>query len=93
MPPEDVVLDIAGLLADAVVLCEALLAGDLVEARFRARLVAGNARVLGLDDVQVSAAAVGLFLGAVGKAPLPGYAQAAFQLSEHLQQALSFLPT
>jgi hypothetical protein len=85
------IVDVAGLVIDAAALSEALLAGDLSEARFRAALVASCSEQCGLDGVQVAAFEVVRLLGAPGQPPLPGYAQAVLALSDELGQALVFL--
>ena len=91
MQTEEAFLDLAALLTDHVALSESLLAGDLVEARFRARLIAGNACRPSLANVQLAASEVGRLLGLPGHRPLPGYARAVLDLSEELGQALSVL--
>ncbi|HEY4293064.1 hypothetical protein [Luteibacter sp.] len=55
MPNEQAILEVAGLLVDGVAVSEALLTGDLVEARFRARLVADGASLHGMPRVEAKA--------------------------------------
>lgn len=89
MRTEEAILDVVRLLADGQALCEALIAGDLPEGRFRARLIEGQAKVSGVDGVEVAAHAVVRFLGKPGTLPLRGYAQAVLALSAALDAALA----
>jgi len=93
MPNEQAVLDVAGLLSDSRALSEAVLAGDLQEARFRARLAAGRAGVQVMKKVEVTASELVRLLGHAGQPPLPGYAQAVLDLSAELDEAMTALLT
>jgi len=55
---EDEILEHAGIILDAVALSQAVLDGDLAEARFRASLVACHAEDAGMDTVARAAAQV-----------------------------------
>ncbi|WP_213948320.1 hypothetical protein [Luteibacter sp. dw_328] len=81
MQNEEAILEVAGLLVDGVAVSEALLAGDVVEARFRARLVADGARLHGMPRVEARAFEVVRLLGEGHRPPLPGYAEAIVKLS------------
>jgi hypothetical protein len=89
MPNEQAILEVAGLTADGVALSEALLGGDLTEARFRAHLIARRASAPHLCDVQEAAMHVVRLLGAPDKQPNKGYALAVMELSGALDQALA----
>jgi hypothetical protein len=91
MPNEEAILEIAGLIVDGVAVSEALLAGDLVEARFRSSLVAGQASLYGMSRVEVRAFEVVRLLGDANHPPLPGYAEAVLKLSEELDRVLTLL--
>jgi hypothetical protein len=91
MIDDDAVLDAAELLIDAVALSEALLDGDLSEARFRARLLATKAPAAGYEQVHVAAAHVVDLLGLPGDRPKAGYARAVMTLSATVEQAAGFL--
>lgn len=91
MRDDDLILDTAELLVDAVALSQALLDGDLSEARFRARLIATKAPAIGFDEVHVAAVRVIDRLGTPGGQPLPGYAAAVMELSGKVEQAAAFL--
>ena len=91
MSSEADILQVAGLIVDGVAVSEALLAGDFTEARFRARLVAAHAGTHGMAGVQAAAVEVVRLLGEGAHPPLPGYAQAVLDLSDELDQALTFL--
>lgn len=58
MSNEHSILEVGGLLMEAAALSEALLEGDLQESRFRADLIAGNARRLHRPSVHTAALAV-----------------------------------
>ncbi|QWT20769.1 hypothetical protein KPL74_01875 [Bacillus sp. NP157] len=81
MPSTDHYPATTGLLEDGAALGEALVAGDLQEGRFRARLIAGAALSLNLVTVRAAAGAVIHYLGAGDQLPLPGYAAAVLALS------------
>jgi hypothetical protein len=91
MPNEQAILEVAGLLVDGVAVSEALLVGDLVEARFRARLVADGASLHGMPRVEAKAFNVVRLLGDVNQRPLPGYAEAIVELSEELDRTIALL--
>jgi hypothetical protein len=91
MPNERAILEVAGLLVDGVAVSEALLAGDLVEARFRARLVADSASLHGMPRVEARAFEVVRLLGESNHPPLPGYAEAIVSLSEELDRVIALL--
>lgn len=91
MPNEEAILEVAGLLVDGVAVSEALLAGDVVEARFRARLVADYAATYGMTHVHVAAAEVVRLLGNADHPPVADYARAVLDLSRELDQALVLL--
>jgi hypothetical protein len=91
MPDEEAILEVAALIVDGVAVSEALLAGDIVEARFRAQMVANYANAHGMHAVQTAAVKVVRLLGDGSHPPLPGYAQAVLDLSEALDRALARL--
>lgn len=91
MPEDDAVLDAAELLVDAAALSEALLEGDLSEARFRARLIATRAPAAGYQEVHVAAVQVVDLLGLPGQRRQAGYAEAVMTLSVAIEQAACFL--
>lgn len=79
---------IAAVLSDAVAVSEALLSGDIVEARFRTALLASHAAVAGWGDVQSVAAWVSGLLDT--PQPLQSeYAKAALALSVAVEHALA----
>jgi hypothetical protein len=73
-------------LEDGAALGEALVAGDLQEGRFRARLIAGTALSMNLTTVEAAAGVVVHCLGSGEQVPLPGYASAVLALSGVLQE-------
>jgi uncharacterized Ntn-hydrolase superfamily protein len=91
MPDEEAILEVAALIVDGVAVSEALLAGDVVEARFRAQMVAAHAHGHGMRGVQAAAVKVVRLLGDGSHPPLPGYAQAVLDLSEALDRVLARL--
>jgi hypothetical protein len=91
MPNEQAILEVAGLLVDGVAVSEALLAGDLVEARFRAHLVADGASIHGMPRVEARAFEVVRLLGENNDPPHPGYAEAVVDLSEELDRVIALL--
>lgn len=91
MPNEQAILEVAGLLVDGVAVSEALLAGDLVEARFRARLVADHASIHGMLRVEAKAFEVACLLGEGNRPPLPGYAEAIFDLWDELDRVIALV--
>jgi hypothetical protein len=91
MPEEKAILDVAGLTMDGVALSDALLAGDLPEARFRAHLIARHASGPRLGDVQAAAVDVLRLLGKPGNLPMPGYPLAVLELSGSLDRALTLM--
>lgn len=91
MSREEDILEVAGLLVDGVAVSEALLADDLTEARFRARLVAGHASRHSMTEVEAAAVEVVRLLGDETHPPLPGYAQAVLDISGELDKALANL--
>jgi hypothetical protein len=88
---ENHILEVAGLIVDGVAVSEALLAGDIVEARFRAGLVADRASIHGMPRVEAKAFEVGRLLGEMNQQPLQGYAEAIVELSEELDRAVALL--
>lgn len=88
---EDAVLHHAEIIVEAVALSQAMLDGDLQEARFRARLIATTADIAGLGVVGRAAARVVDLLGRGSMAPRPGYGQAIEALSVAIDRA-STLP-
>ncbi|SFW28267.1 hypothetical protein [Luteibacter sp. UNCMF366Tsu5.1] len=91
MIEDDAVLDAADLLLDAVALSEALLDGDLSEARFRARPLATKASAAGYAEVHAAAVQVVDLLGLPGHRPQAGYAAAVVTSSATVEQAAAFL--
>lgn len=91
MPDEQAILEAAELLIEAVALSEALLEGDLTEARFRAGQLVEKPAVTNNPDLRASAGRVVSLLGAPGCYPLPGYADAVVDLTDRLEQAAAFL--
>lgn len=91
MQDEQAVLEAAELLIEAVALSEALLDGDLTEARFRAGQLVEKPAVATNPDLRASARRVVSLLGAPGSHPLPGYADAVVDLTDRLEQTASFL--
>jgi hypothetical protein len=91
MSHEESVLALASLVLEAAALSEALLDGDLEEARFRAELVAGLAHTQGLPAIQRAALAVVNRLGNAGDPPRNGYAKAVQDLSVELDGTMARL--
>ncbi|MGY3231145.1 hypothetical protein ACVWWJ_002629 [Luteibacter sp. HA06] len=58
MPDEEAILEVAALIVDGVSVSEALLAGDILEARFRAQMVAAHALGHCMNGVQAAAVKV-----------------------------------
>jgi hypothetical protein len=73
-------------LADAIALSQSLLSGDIAEARFRARLVAG-ARTPDLGKVAIAAALVVHLLGTASMTALEGFPLAMLALADALHEA------
>lgn len=90
---EDAILQHAEIIVDAVALGQAMLDGDLQEARFRARLIATNADIAGLSDVGRAVGRVVDLLGRGSTAPRPGCGQAIEALSVAIDQASSLSPS
>lgn len=91
MPDEQAILEAAELLIEAVALSEALLEGDLTEARFRAGHLTEKPGVATNPNLRASAERVVSLLGPPGTHPLPGYADAVVDLTDRLEQAAAFL--
>ncbi|MEX1826839.1 hypothetical protein [Luteibacter sp. CQ10] len=91
MASDDIILDTAELLVDAVALSQALLDGDVPEGRFRARLIAAKASAMGFDEVRAAADQVIDLLGLPGDRPRPGHAVAVTALSEKIESAAEFM--
>jgi hypothetical protein len=91
IPNQQAILDVAGLIVDGVAVSEASLAGDIVEARFWARLVADHARIQSLPRVEAKAFELARLLRKSHDSPLSGYARAVLDLSEELDRALFLL--
>jgi len=91
MQDEQAILEIAGLIVDGVAVSEALLAGDLEEARFRAHMVADHASLHGLPRVEAKAFEVVRLLGEANHPPQSGYAEAVMDLSEELDRVIALL--
>jgi hypothetical protein len=72
---------LTALLSDAVALSDALRAGDLPEARFRARLIASGALDPDLGDIKDAALDVARLLGTGGHPPATRYAMAVLGLA------------
>jgi hypothetical protein len=83
---EDQIFDIAEMLADANAAGRAALEHDFDEVRFRAHLVVGKAKVLGLASVALLAGALLADLGTGASTPLPGYSLTMIRLAEELDQ-------
>jgi hypothetical protein len=66
---ENSILAVAGLIGHAQAISEGLLSDDLPEARFRTSLIAGEARRLGLADVEASAEHLSSLLGKMVQRP------------------------
>jgi len=81
---EAIVLDVAALVAEAVGLGDAVLANDLDEARFRARLIVAQAGASGYSVVAKAAADLVHLLGSSGSVPMPGYGAGILNLAEAL---------
>jgi hypothetical protein len=75
-------LQLTALLSDAVALSDALRAGDLPEARFRARLIANGSVGPDLGDVRDAARNVERLLGTGGHPPATRYAMAVLGLAD-----------
>jgi hypothetical protein len=84
---ESAILQHAEIIVEAVALSQAMLDGDLQEARFRARLIATNADSAGSGDIGRAAGRVVDFLGRGSTAPRPGYGQAIEALSVAIDRA------
>ena len=85
------VLEAATLIVEAVALNEALLEGDLTEARFRAGFISSRSPAAGYERVQHAATHLVQVLGEPGERPQPGYGAAVLELSRALEGAASFL--
>ena len=80
-PDEESILENARLILDAVALSEAMLAGDVEEARFRAQLIAIRAPAMRRPTLLAAARRVVDSLGTSGHAMRAGYAEAIDDLS------------
>lgn len=74
--------DIDALIDEGKALRHALRSGDLTEARFRARQIAGIALMLNVPNVRNATAAVIVSLGAEGERLASGYVEAVIALSD-----------
>lgn len=72
------------ILDEGQALCADLRAGDMTEARLRARRMAGIAALLGRREVQLGAMAVVGALGREGELPAGNYAGAVLALAKAL---------
>jgi len=66
---------------------DAVLAGDLDEARFRARLLMARADIAGFADVSRATAYVIAALGPTGHAPRPGYGAGILRVADAIDAA------
>jgi hypothetical protein len=91
MRNDEAIVDLAGLTLDGVALSDALLIGDLSEARFRAVLIARQASGSALSDVRAAAVEVIRLFGPPRGLPMAGYALAVLELSGTLARTLRVL--
>ena len=87
MPDEAAILQHAEIIIEAVALSQAMLDRDIVEARFRARLVCTLATDAGLADVAGAAQTVVVLLGDGPDLPAAGYGEAIEALSVAIDEA------
>lgn len=87
---EDSVLQHAGIILDAVALSQAVLDGDLAEARFRASLVASHANEAGLAIVEKAAVDVMVILSPAKGLSAVGIGPAIERLSIAIDEAQEF---
>ena len=87
---EDSVLQHAGIILDAVALSQAVLDGDLAEARFRASLVASHANEAGLAIVEKAAVNVMVILSPAKGLSAVGIGPAIERLSIAIDEAQEF---
>lgn len=80
----DRILMFAELSLDAQAMSDAALAGDLDEARFRARLIVAKARENGFLPVAETAEDIAVLLRDPGMEPMPGYGHAMLRLAKLL---------
>ena len=90
-PDIDIVLAMAEVISEAAATNEAALAGDLDEARFRARLTASAASDAGLGSVALAADELVDVLGPVGGDIRPGLGAAMVKVADALE-AVGFDP-
>lgn len=84
---QDAIYALAEVILDAVALSQAMLDGDLTEARFRAQTIAQHPATLPYPALQGAATDVVEALGQPGEGPRPGYGQAIECLSRAIDEA------
>ncbi|SEV96492.1 hypothetical protein [Luteibacter sp. 329MFSha] len=87
MPDEDVILQHAEIILEAVALSESMLDRDILEARFRARRVHSLAVAAGFPDVAHAALHVVDRLGDIAELPAHGCGEAIEALSIAIDRA------
>lgn len=87
---KDSVLQRAGIILNAVALSQAVLYGDLAEARFRASLVASHANEAGLAIVEKAAVNVMVILSPAKGLAAVGIGPAIERLSTAIDEAQEF---
>lgn len=87
MPDEDAILQHAEIIIEAVALSRAMLDRDIIEARFRARLVRSLAAEAGLANVANAAQSVVVLLGDGPDSPAAGYGEVIKALSVAIDEA------
>ena len=85
---EQSLCDTAAMSEDSRAMCQALLDGDMEEARFRAKSLHCGARQSGDWDLERAAAVVVRLLGQPGTVPDPACAAAVFAVSIRLGERL-----
>jgi hypothetical protein len=76
---------------DADATGEAVLQGDLDEARFRIRLLATKAGAMGLSELSAAAAVLCIELGPMGGSPTPGYGAGLLRVANELWTVIGCL--
>jgi hypothetical protein len=83
-PNADATLTHAAVVQEAAAASDALLTGDVDEARFRIHLLVAKADIAGFEEVSRAAALLLVTLGAPGSVPGPGYGACLINLADVL---------
>lgn len=82
---EPAMTTLAMVAIDANATGEAILQGDLDEARIRIRLLASKAGALGLLELAAAAGVLCVELGPMGGSPIPSYGAGLLRVADELQ--------